>query len=63
MIIVIIFIFVFIIIIIIIVIIIIIRSTISTIIFLISIRDKMARSREQDTHFSTIPYDNRSDTT
>ena len=35
--------------------IIIIRSTISTIIFLISIRDKMARSREQDTHFSTIP--------
>lgn len=56
MIIVIIFIFVFIIIIIVIVIIIIIiRSTISTIIFLISIRDKMARSREQDTHFSTIP--------
>ena len=55
MIIVIIFIFVFIINIIIIVIIIIIRSTISTIIFLISIRDKMALSREQDTHFSTIP--------
>ena len=55
MIIVIIFIFVFIIIIIIIVIIIIIRSTISTIIFIISIRDKMARSKEQYTHFSTIP--------